>query len=881
MELSGRYWQDFVNLGIMELIERENFLSILQTQFYNIQEGEGQCVFVSGEAGIGKTSLVRKFSKLIRTNAEIFVGTCDALFTPRPLAPVYDVLLQLGTELREQFAQSADRTELFSSLFNLLRQKKNNTILIFEDIHWADEATLDFIKFLGRRITQLKCLFILTYRDTEIHPNHPLRNVLGQLPTQTCSRIHLPPLSKEAVQKMSLERGYNGEDVFAISGGNPFYVSEILANYSPGVPDNVKDSILAIYNRHQEKPKQLWQILSILPTGLEIKYVEQIAPDYAAALEVCMAGEVIIVRENSLVFKHELYRRAIEDALSPLLRVALNKRILQLFGENFEKNHEIERIIHHAKNANEYDRVVHFAPIAARQAATVGAHLEACKLYLTAIEYYQGNDQQTLIGLYEAYAYECYLTNQVKEAIIYTSKSYNLWKETNEPENIANSLRFLSRLWWFDGNRKKAEHFNEMAIKVLDKHPSSKIKAMTFSNMSQLKMLADQTEECLYWGNKAIEMATELGDDEILAHALNNVGSVHATMLSFHEEGRKQLQESLDLALKNGYHEHAARAFTNISSNAVVIKDYAFAKQKLEEGIQYCEERDLDLWACYMLSWKARLNLETGNWKEAFALAENLLKNNNQSTVVRIVALVVIVTIKIRRGEAGVLPLLLEAEKKTLDTMELQRIIPVLIAFLEYEWLTGKKYIEDETLQRAIKMFRGSENIMDGIDLSFWLMKARNQRIEIPAMSGAGKILRCIKSSTPSEIWKEIGCPFEHALASFEGNDDDKRKALAIVSGLGATAVYEKLKLQMRNSGIKQIPRGIRKSTRSNAAQLTNREIDVLQLLKDGMQNKEIANTLYISAKTVDHHISSILYKLEVRSRVKAVQEAARLEILK
>ena len=85
----------------------------------------------------------------------------------------------------------------------------------------------------------------------------------------------------------------------------------------------------------------------------------------------------------------------------------------------------------------------------------------------------------------------------------------------------------------------------------------------------------------------------------------------------------------------------------------------------------------------------------------------------------------------------------------------------------------------------------------------------------------------------------------------------------------------------MRSDGVKKIPRGKRLSTRSNAAQLTSRELDVLQLLQTGMQNKEIAERLFISAKTVDHHISAILQKLNVSTRAKAVNEALTLRILK
>jgi DNA-binding CsgD family transcriptional regulator len=865
----------------MELIERAGFLATLQKEFANLAEGEGHCIFVSGEAGIGKTSLIKAFCKELKPRYNIYQGTCDALFTPRPLAPLYDILLQIRKGIPENHADMEDRTAFFTSLFYELNKQPEASLIVFEDIHWADEATLDFIKFLARRITQLPCLFILTYRDDEIHSRHPLRNVLGQLPPDSFTRLRLAPLSREAVEIMAVEKGYSGEDVYSISGGNPFYVNEILASYSLGVPDNIKDSVLSVFNRQDGVTKHVWEILSVLPTGFELRYLEKMEPSYAASIEKCLDSKILVPKDGLISFKHELYRRTIEASLSPLVRVALNKRILELLLEDFEQNQETERIIHHAKNANEYELVVRYAPVAAIQAASVGAHIEASKLYYSAIEYYQGDDKDMLIQLYESYAYECYLTNRLKEAIIYQGKSLKIRKEKDDIDTTGNCMRLLSRFWWYDGNRKQAEKYAVQAIEILDAQPSSKAKAMAFSNMSQLKMLSGQTAECIFWGEKAIAMAKELADEEILSHALNNVGSVQVKIRSCEKKGLGLLQQSLDIALKHSFHEHAARAYTNLGHNAVEIKDYVFAKKILAEGILYCEERDLDSWGSYMLAFKSRLNLETGYWNEAFRIADNLNKYEDQASITKIGALAVMATIKMRRGDPDPLPLLQEAKERAFETRELHRIIPVMVALLEYEWLTGQSFIEKPAIDTTIGMIGEMGNVYGTNEFAFWLLRARKQILPLKEVHEGYDTGTIKKARKAAAIWKGSGCPYEEALALFEGGDDDKRKAIAIIHGLGAQAVYEKMKLEMRNSGIKSIPRGIRKTTRSNPAQLTDRELDVLQLLNEGMQNKEIAARLFISAKTVDHHISSILFKLEVKSRVKAVQEAIRLEILK
>jgi predicted ATPase len=453
----------------MELIERAGFLSVLQSLLKNVADGEGHCVFISGEAGMGKTSLVKAFCKELKPECKVYQGICDALFTPRPLAPLYDIILQMRHDIPEYSGNIEDRTAFFTRLFHELANQKGASVIIFEDIHWADEATLDFIKFLARRIGQLHCLFILTYRDNEIHSHHLLRHVLGQLNADSFTRIPLPPLSRQAVDKLAEVKGFSGEEVYSISGGNPFYVNEILAGYSLGIPDNIKDSILSVYNRLDQKTKTHLGNIVRSANSIRGHLFGKIGTIICIGDRDCLETRILILEKGMVYFKHELYRRTIETSLSPLVRVSLHKKILSLLLDKFERSRKIEQIIHHAKNANEYDLVVRYAPVAAQHAASVGSHIEAAKLYLSAIEYYQGDDKDLLIQFYEAYAYECYLTNQIKDAIVYTTKSLNLWKKKNDVEKIGNSMRFLSRLWWFDGNRKQAESYGGQAIEVLER----------------------------------------------------------------------------------------------------------------------------------------------------------------------------------------------------------------------------------------------------------------------------------------------------------------------------------------------------------------------------------------------------------------------------
>ncbi|MDQ3279337.1 MAG: LuxR C-terminal-related transcriptional regulator, partial [Bacteroidota bacterium] len=856
-------------------------LQTVQISFEKVTSGEGHALFIMGEAGIGKSSLVKAFLKSVKTCSYTYTALCDFLFTPRPLGPIYDLALQISDSLAEAMRTTPSRTELFALFAKTLAEGAKTSVIVIEDIHWADEATLDFIKFFARRIQTTNCLLLLTFRDDEITPHHPLNNILGELTSTAFTRIHLAPLSKESVHTLACNAGYKGEDVYAITGGNPFYVSEVLASYSTGIPENVKDTILSVYNRQNEITRKAWQLLAIMPEGLEYNYAGTIDERWLDAFDESLSKGIAVLRNDRLYFKHELYRRTIEASLSPIKQLELNKRVLTYFLSSFQETGEVQRIVHYAKNAAEKKLVFQFAPLAAKHAAAVGAHTEAAKLYLAALENAPDHDSDKLVSLYEAYLYECYLTNQIQEAIRFQEKALQVWQKKEATLQIGNSYRFLSRLWWFTGHRQEAEYYGLKAVQIFEALPVSKEKAMAFSNMSQLKMLSDEADEAVRWGQLAIEMAHLLGDDEILCHALNNVGTAQWKIPALQNTGRQNVEKSLLLSLRHSYHEHAARAYTNLISNNINSKDYPEAERYLAEGLHYCEERDLHSWIRYKLAWKAKLLLEKGAWQQAEEIAKRLTAAQSQVNIVKIGALTVQAVIAMRKGKPEGLSLLKEAKALAIETKEHQRIIPVLTACFEYEWLTGNALLTEPECTQFSAFVKSVNNPFVNMEAIYWWHKAR------PEDTRCGVELKKLDNLLQTETllakahenWKS--CPYEKALFLFEGADEEKHSSLLLLDALGATTTAEKLRNLMRQVGIKRIPRGLRTSTKDNAANLTTRELDILRLLKTGARNKEIASRLYISPKTVDHHISSILFKLEVPSRIKAVDEAEKLGVFK
>ena len=813
--------------------------------------------------------------------ANSYIGGCDSLFTPHPLGPLHDIAPQLDSDFANLLRTEKERSVIFTAFFESLAASRRPVLLVIEDVHWADEATIDLIKFIARRISKLRCLFLLTMRDNELDSGHALRLLFGQLAADTFTKIRVSPLSRQAVEDMAVARGHHtGEKVFALTGGNPFYVTEVLASGMAPIPERIKDSVLTAFHSKDEHTRELWELLSVLPSRIEPSIVSKIEHEYPNVIDNCIASGVIVNRNDTLSFKHELYRIAIEESISKYRRKHLHKRVLALLDDS--SGATLAQRVHHARYAEDHRLVLELAPRAAKEAAALGAHMEAAKLYKTAIEH-ASTDYSGLAELHAKYAYECYLINQIANALTAQEESLALYRQLGNPLRVGDTLRFLSRLQWFAGNRGKASTHAHESVQVLEQLSPTRELALAYSNFSQLNMLADNKPQTLLWGEKAIQLAEQLNDAEILCHALNNVGSILMKSPEHEDGGASKLQQSLSIALANGFHEHAARAYTNMGCFYVLIRKYEKARKWLDEGLKYCEEHDLLSWLYYMQSERTRLLLDTGAWSEAEHVALSLQNNADHFALTRIGALVTLVKYNIRVGRFDkARDYLGIAKKLAAPTAEAYRMLPVMAAQLELCWTAGEA-VAIEELESAVALLPDIRESWHYAGVAYWM---RRCSIPIPDHSevlypGPLALEQQGEFEAAAREWKALGCAFEQALALVECSEEHQRAALTILDSLGATATSEMLKNKLREKGMRHIPRGPRESTKNNPAHLTGRQVEILSLLEHGAQNKEIADKLFISPKTVDHHISAILSKLSVNSRSKAVVEARRLGILK
>jgi tetratricopeptide (TPR) repeat protein len=532
-------------------------------------------------------------------------GACDALHTPRPLGPFLDVADQAGGELAAVAEQGTSAGELIAAFARELRRRP--AIVVLEDLHWAEEATLDVLRLLARRIEALPALVVATYRD-ELGRDHALRVVLGEVATaRGIARVAPTPLSAEAVAALAGDAQVDAAELHRRTGGNPFFVSEVLATGGADVPDTVRDAVLARAARLPRAARELVEAVAIVPQRTELWLLEALTGGELAALETCLASGILRADRDGVVFRHEIGRIAIEETLPPDRALALHRAALAALTA---RSADLARLAHHAEAAGDEDAVLRHAPAAGERAAALGAHREAAEQYARALRHADELPTEKRVELLERRAYECYLTDLTADAVQARRDALEAYRSLGDRRREANTRRWLSRLAWFEGDNATAEAEAAAAVELLESLAPGPELAMAYSNMAQLRMLAGDNADAVAWGTRASELAERLGETETLVHALNNIGS--AEVQDRGSGGIAKLERSLALALEADLEEHVARAYTNLGTLAVVAHDYPVADRHLDAGIAYCEERDLLSWTLYMTGWKARSELESG-----------------------------------------------------------------------------------------------------------------------------------------------------------------------------------------------------------------------------------------------------------------------------
>jgi len=852
----------------MELLEREGCLADLLQWLGAACAGAGCVVLLGGEAGIGKTVLLEELCARQRILRGLW-GRSDDLSTPRPLGPLHDIARQIHGALPAAISSGANRNQIFTLALEELEHTP--TLLVLEDMHWADEATLDLLKFLGRRIHRTHSVIVASYRDDELGPRHPLRIAIGDLPRANTHRALLAPLSEAAVVQLARRAGRRPEGIYSATAGNPLFVTEVLAADPGSVPVTVRDAVLARAARLAPGARAIAELVCVVPGKIEPWLLEQAARPDAQGIEGCLAMGMVLSEDGSLSFRHELVRRALEDSLPPPRKMALHGKVLALLAAR--GGISAARQAHHAACARDAQAVRRLAPLAAVQAASVGAHREAISHLEAMVPYAEALAPAERARLLEQLSYECFLTGQYGRAREVRQIVLQIWRAIGADLEAGDTLSWLARLSWYEGRRAQSERYHVEAARVLESLPASPALANAYSARASLHMESHQNDLAIEFAHRAIALAEPWQDHLILSTALKVRGT--ARLVIGDDSGWDDLGRSLQLALANGFQEQAAVAYTDLSAMAVSRRRYEEAAQYLSAGLAYCEERDLDFTRSYMLAYRARMRFEQGSWLAASEDIEAVLLHAGDHPVTLIPALRTLGHLRIRRGDPDASSPLEKARALAGPEPELQRFGTLAAIAAEAAWLADDRERVVREVMPAYERVSGQPDPRMKGELAAWLWRA-NALQNIPdaiaepyAMEIAGRWQEAART------WAALGCPYEQAIVlGWQGGEPEQREALGIFERLGATPAMEALRRRMRSRGVRGIPRGARSSTQNHPFGLTRREAQILELMRDGLRNAAIAKRLFLSPRTVDHHVSAILTKLGVSSRIEAIDIA-------
>jgi ATP/maltotriose-dependent transcriptional regulator MalT len=864
------------------LLERDDALHTIGAAFAELQgTGHGRFVIIGGEAGVGKTSLLRAAADERAGDAIVLWGACDSLTTPRPLGPLWDIAGQSGGSLAELLAAGGARDAVFDASLRLLSSSgPRPTVVVVEDAHWADEATVDWLTFLRRRVDATRALLLMSYRDDEIPPTHPLRFVLGDTRVAGEARIHLAPLTLNAVATLAEGQDVDPAHVHRITGGNSFFVTEVLAVGGDAAPPTVRDAVLARASRLPPLARDVLDAVAVVPVRAEMWLIDELADndEQVRAVDDCVEHGVLRTDGDGVMFRHELARLAIRDAIAPVRRRDLHRRALAALSPPTHGAIDEARVVYHAIEAGDADAVLAHAPIAAKQAAAIGAHREAANHLANAVRYADALPVPARIDLWRQLGTESSALGEMSDATHAYEVAIELCRKAGDHPQEGELLSRLAGVFTTAGRQDDAMRMVEASLAVLEPLGPSPELAFATGNRSTQHMLAREFAAAEEWGQRAMALAAQLGRDDHLAWFMIQSGI--GVLMSGDDAGHGRILRGMALAERQGLDATLTLGYSQIGSGGGEIRRYDLAIPALEAGIAFARDRELLGSEAYMSAWLARCHFEQGRWREAGAQCSEVLRNPRCVGIARMVAVNALGRLRARRGDPGVWEALDESLALARQTGHLQRLWPTAAARAEAAWLAGTIESELPTLDEAYALADRLDYPWAVGELQYWLQRAGQT---VKSSSRAAEPFRLSLEQRHAEAaaaWDTLGCPFEAAVARLDSDDDDLiRAALATFETLGAPPAARLAANRLRESGVR-VPRGPNASTRANPAGLTGREVEVVALLVEGLRNADIAARLVISPKTVDHHVSSLLAKLQVTTRQGAVAKALRLGLV-
>jgi DNA-binding CsgD family transcriptional regulator len=678
------------------------------------------------------------------------------------------------------------------------------------------------------------------------------------------------PLSVNSVQALVGDRPLDAVTVVQQTGGNPFFVAEVIASAIGELPLTVRDAVLARMARLSPSGQAVLEAAAVIGARVEPWLLAAVTGAEADAVDQSLAAGLLHVSSEAYAFRHELTRQTVLASISPFRRAALHRLTLDALRSSPATRNELARLAHHAQASGDAEAVLACAPAAARQAEAVRAHRAAARLFELTLRYAGGLPPAERAQLLDEFSVECDTIDRRTEAIDARRQAVALWRQAGYPLKEGHSLTSLALLLQITGQKAEAERANRTALEILEPLAPNRELAEAYNTEAWLSLANADNARGVMMAEQGITMAQRF-DDEADLPRLYEIAGLCWLYLD-HARGTEYLERSLALALQMDHATRAGNIYANLCSIYVDFHQFARAEETFPLALSFARERDLDSVRAYVEGWLAIHRLRRGEWAAAEQIGTEAAQRPGLSPG-RGPALIALGHLRTRRGEPGALTALDEALDLLLKQGFRQREGMIRAARAEAAWLAGDRERTAAEARAAYDLALSHHHEWYVGELAFWCWRA-GEPVDLPEWTAkpyAQHIAGDWRAAAAE--WEQMGCPYEQARALADGDHAAQAGALAIFDRLGARPAADALRRKMQAAGA-PTPRGPRPATRENPFGLTARQVEILRLLADGLTNPEIAARLHLSPKTVEHHVSAVLAKLDVNSREAAAQIA-------
>lgn len=707
-----------------DLLEREPELQeLVATVGSVVAGGHGVVVLISGEAGAGKSVFIRAFLDRLGIDVTSMIGGCDDLLAPRSLGPFRDMADD------DPALASALSTERLDAALPAVLQvfAAHPSVVVVEDIHWADDATLDAIRYLARRVPNVPVALVLTFRETGVSAGHPLRQVLGGVVGPSVRRVILPPLSVDAVRQLGAVSDEEAAHIHRVTEGNPFFVTEVLAAGGSGVPPTVRDAVLARLGRLSVSVRTLLERLSVIPARAERWLAETLTDgDPAVLLEAERSG-MIIGDDASVSFRHELARQAIQSSLTSGEQLRANQLVVDALLEH--PGADPSRLVHHAERSGNIDVILEQGPTAALEAARLGAHRQAAEVLRVVLEHRARLGRDQVADLFTRRAYSLYLVNQFEGALGCGESGVIAAEQADDPILLADALLVLARVAMFARGPLRARQAAERAVQILepigdDPRLASALTelARAHSNLAAVGIVAEPSERAEAYAERAVTIARRLGRDDIEAQASCYLGD--ARLARGDSRGEEDLRRAISLAGSDSRLETRVRSYVNAAHGAYRSGRLDEAERYVAAGLRIAADGEFVAGEHRLRLTAAAVHASQGDWDRAVAELRGLLNRPGEPSVMQALARGMLARLLARRGdsEAGDVLAIALADRHVADDSFVAG--PLAIAQIELGWLDGSLGDLTVEAQRALDMAEAAQAGCVHAELCAYLRRA-------------------------------------------------------------------------------------------------------------------------------------------------------------